>query len=388
MHKPLSISLALFSFTCCLAASGPGRQESTPASLPPGASQAPEAGEDPTTDREAPAVPMDPADAAWRALETRGQQSRAATSPGNRQAMTAAEVENMRRAAVDRLHDEADRWHDFEQKYPDHPLAGKARRQEVLTLLRAAFLGDDTTRTRREQLVEKVHGDSALSPAERCEVAAFAENLEVMKAHLPRPENLDAHERVARRMIAEFPEVPVSYESLFSIAKARSDESAERVAREMLAFPAAPPQVQADARAVLVRSALRNRRLAAVLADEPEAGAMLQRHAHRSIVLYSWASWSPRSIAIARRLSAEAPSGVALVGLNLDADPPSARTRAHDEGLAGDQLYDLHGRDGAIARKLGCNTAGLVLVTDPAGLVIAISAQRDLDAMLAALPRA
>lgn len=291
-----------------------------------------------------------------------------------------ADAKIRRQAAVDRYRQLAEQIREFEEKYPGHPMTTQAKRQEALTLLHAAFLGDETDNHRRDQLVAELRADASLTQAERCEVAAYAENLAVTRARLPHWQKLDAHEKVARRMIAEFPQVPTSYESLLSVAKARSDDSAVKVARELLALADAPKHVKADAEAVLVRVGLRGLRLAEILSTEPKASALLTQRGSQRVVLYTWATWSPGSIAMAKRLAAEIPSNVILIGLNLDTGSATAQARAQEEGLAGDHLYDPQGRAGAVAKMLGCNSTGLILVTDQSGRVTSISAQRGWNA--------
>ena len=122
-------------------------------------------------------------------------------------------VEAERQTQVEQLVRRADQFRAFRQNYPDDKNAQEARRQEGLLLLQAAFSGEQTQVARRRQLVADVLADTSLPAEDRFEVAAYAGNLTVEQGTFASPaDRLAAFERVARDLVARFPEVPAGYE--------------------------------------------------------------------------------------------------------------------------------------------------------------------------------
>ncbi len=282
---------------------------------------------------------------------------------------------------------EADRLRDFRLRHPAHAAATEAKRLEAKALLHAKALGDTAQDGRRSQLVGEIRRDAAIALPLRAEVAAFSDNLDVSRLPgLTRDSRLAAYERVARALNAEFPALPDGCESLVRIAKDSPDDRAQAIAREVLSLAAAPAQARAEAQILLDRHALVGRPLreagGLILASSAPAAA----GGGRPVIIYTWASFSPGSVAQAGRIAELAPAHARLVGVCLDQrDLAPARALAATGQLPGEQVFDWLGRRGELAETLKLAEVGLVYVADAGGVIRSVSAQRNLAEALAAL---
>lgn len=156
-----------------------------------------------------------------------------------------------RTTVIDSHIEQADRLRTFRSRNTGHAKAKEAMALEALELLYAAYAGDDTQKERRRDLVEQVRSDAALKVEDRASVAAYAENLQVFRDRsLTEIERALAYEAVARGLVAEFPEVPTAYESLWGIAQSLPVERRAEIAVELLDLPA-PGHVKDSARTFL-----------------------------------------------------------------------------------------------------------------------------------------
>ena len=165
------------------------------------------------------------------------------------------------------------------------------------------------------------------------------------------------------------------------------DAESVRIAVDLEAMPA-PAAVKATAREVRERQSLVGRSLTALAEAAGGKDNPLAATGGRGVVLYAWATWSPGSIALARRLPQLVPAGVTLIGVNLDTDLAAAKSLAQGESLPGEQLYDEHGMAGPLALALKLTAAPQLYVADKTGVIRAVTADRgNISAKLAAAVR-
>jgi len=197
-----------------------------------------------------------------------------------------------------------------------------------------------------------------------------------------------AYEQAARALLAEFPAAPEAAEALLQVARASDDARARALAAELLALPSAPASVQHAATVLTARQALTGHSLRALAAAALGPEHSLARPTTQPLIVYSWHSASRSSLALAGRLAALAPPGSLIVGVCLDAgDLAPARALAEAGAVPGGQVFHPLGRRGAFAAASLLVDPGLVYTAGPDGLILSVSAQRDLAAAFAALPR-
>ncbi len=321
-----------------------------------------------------PSLNLSPADVEWQSIRSfhrpRPPASPAPTDPAARAAA--------RKQAAAEFIAQADRLKAFYTQHPTHQGAREARHIEALLLFYAAQSGDASQDARREELVQAIRADAKVPAAQRAEITAWSRNWEIRQQRDLEPmARLERYETIARGLIAEFPDVPDAYESLFNIGRSLGDERGRQIAEELQAMPA-PAAVKARARELLDRHALQGKSLADVSKAALGEDSALERARGRATVIYSWASWSPGSIALAKQILATAPPGAAIIGVSLDSDVDAASALAGSEGLPGERVYDSRGREGALAQQLKLSDPGLVYTTDAGGVISSVAAGREL----------
>ena len=311
------------------------------------------------------------ADIEWESLEAFSR-PRPAAMPTDEKERAAA-----RKKQASDLVAQADRIKEFYDKNPNHARVKDAKFLEARTLFLAAEAGDASQEARRKTLVESIRRDPGLAVGKRSEISAWAANWEIrQQKNLTIPERLEAHEQVARSLAVEFPTVPEVYESLYAIARSRDDEKGRQLMQDLLTMPA-PDTVKAQARQMIERYALEGRSLGEVATAAAGANSPAAQ-AKGVVVIYTWASWSKGSLALASRLPSTAPSGATFIGVCLDTDLNAARAAAQAAGLPGTQIYDSRGGAGALAQQLRLTEPTLVYLTDANGLITTVSGVRQL----------
>lgn len=327
-----------------------------------------------------PAPQLAPADLAWlnvrAAMFTPDFSKQLPAEPAARKAVLAEH--GARFAAA------ADRAREFYTKFPDDPHAEEAKTQEVQALINAARTGDATAEGRLNTTVEAYRADKKVSNKVKVQtVAAHAFN-QAMRGQKTKAERFAAIENVARNLAADFPDQPQGYESLMTIAAADEDEGkARKIAEELLRSPS-PAAVKENARALLGRMDLMGKPIAAEFDGADAKKAKVAAKAGRVTLIYTWASWSPGSLALAAKLKQRGVNAN-VVALNLDDDPKAAEALAAKEGLPGTIVYDERGREGALAQRLKVKSAPQVIIVDAQGVIRDVRGEVDLEKKLTQL---
>jgi hypothetical protein len=284
------------------------------------------------------------------------------------------QAEQTRHTEITRLVDRADQFKDFQRKHPKNGKAREAKRQETILLLQAGFHGDQAQLARRKQLAGEIRADRNFTPAERLEVAGYADNLEVVAQQIAVPDDLTAAlEKVARQLVAECPGVPAGYESLLNLAKNSSPERAKVLFGDLLEMPA-PDAVKLQAAHWLDRYALVGRPLADLVKSAMGADKRLERTKEQIVVIYAWSVDDNPSIELAKQVGSIRMPGLTFFGVNLDESANLGRAQDIATLLPGEQLILGKGATGALATALLLDETPLLYVTDRKGVLLTVSA--------------
>lgn len=327
-----------------------------------------------------PAPQLTPAELAWlnvrAAMFTPDFSKELPTEPVARQAVLAEHAARFGAAA--------DRAREFYTKFPDSQHAEEAKGQEVQALINASRTGDATAEGRLNATVETFRADKKVSNKVKAQTISAHTFNRVMRGKTTKAERLAAIESAARNLAADFPDQPQGHESLLTVALAGDDEVLSRqIAEELLRSPS-PAAVKENARALLGRLDLVGKPLAVELdgADAKKAKGAVK--AGRSTLIYTWASWSPGSLALAANLKQRGVNAN-VIALNLDDDSKAAEALAQKEGLLGTVVYDERGREGALAQRLKVKSAPQVIIVDAQGVIRDVRGETDLAKKLQAL---
>lgn len=276
---------------------------------------------------------------------------------------------------------QADQAREFHRANPRHRKAQEAKHLEAILLLRAVHEGETEARPRMRSVVESFRKDRGVPEPMRAEIAGLAgfmgAEVDVQDAAVRRR----AFVEVARGLVAEFPEQPQGYESLLTIARESGPDESRRLLQELIAMNP-PSAVKAEAERHLERFRLVGERFETLLVGDPGAEVKAAMVPGKPLVLYSWATWSEGSLALARDLAKRDLTRAAVLALNLDHDVAAAREVAAREGLPGKVIYDASGPFGVIAARLRINGAPLIFFIDPDGTVRDVHGTQDFQQKL------
>lgn len=282
----------------------------------------------------------------------------------------------LEKSRVDKLLQVADGAKALRATYPDSAESRDAEVLEAKCLLNTALASDSSQAARAAKLIGEIRGDSRIPGHARFEVVALSEMVRLQSVAADREQFLAANELSARNLIGEFPQEIGGYEALFRLAENQSDDArGAGIAQEIMRMPA-PALIKDQVQVYLDRRALIGQSLPEIADKILGADNPISASKGKPVLLYTWASWNPGSVAFARNLIKLAPKGVALVGVNFDLDAALARNLAQKETLPGAQLYADGGLDGTLARTLKVTTAMEAYVSDAHGNLREVAAQR------------
>ncbi len=284
--------------------------------------------------------------------------------------------ENTTRQKSDSFLLTADKAKAFREKYAGRPEAKAAELLEAKSRLNSALFDNQPQDALTATIVADIRTDFGIPAKDRLETVALSEVVRLQPMIRDRAEFLKATETSTRNLISEFPSEVGGYEALFRLAESQSDSAKGTALASELIDMQAPASVKDSARLFLDRQGLVGQLLPKLAEAALGPGNLISASQGKPIVLYTWASWNPGSVAFGKRLAGIVPSGAALIGVNLDKDVATATALAQSESLPGVQLYDARGMDGPLAATLKLSTTLHVFVANIRGEIREVSAQR------------
>ncbi len=311
----------------------------------------------------------------WQALQERRIPA-LAKKPARTTPKTAQEQAQERQELVAHYSSLADAAKSFRESFPEDANGKAALVIEADSLLKAAFLGDNTRASYMDTLVNDVLKDTTISSQARYGIAAFSDHLLRKKNVRSSGDARIADEASARYLIKEFPAEEGGYLKLLNNADASGDRARiDSAVQEIEASPA-PFAAKGAAQVVAKRYALIGKSLADVANTALGRGNFFEVARGRKTLLYTWASWSPGSLDFAKDVLSKVGKEVLVIGYNLDRDVEAAKEVARKEKLPGTHYYDNAGLGSFLTLLLSFNSAPLVYMTDQNGVITDVAAQR------------
>lgn len=270
---------------------------------------------------------------------------------------------------------------------PHRPEAAELRAREARLRVLGALLDDrhPSSHGHAVALANAVLKDARQPAAARSELARLLAMLERKGTHFAdRAAWLEARERAARQLGADFPELPAAFDELLAVADVSDRARALRIARE-IAASTAPASIKSRAQDILWRQSAIGGAVSELLANVPGGAAMLTQVDGKLTLFYTWSPDDERSVDLALALAQGAPPAAVLIGINTSPRVGEALQRAQEDGLPGEQLYGARGYDSPIVRRLGLTRPSLLLAVGRDGVVRDLSAEADRAAALANL---
>lgn len=267
----------------------------------------------------------------------------------------------------------------FRANYPGHAKANEARVQEVLALIGARHAGDATVEDRLVSAVTAIAGDRDAPESDRIRaVAAFQFN-EAMRGKASKSERLGRIETVARSLTVSYPSQSQGYESLLVVAAASESDTKARELAQEVASGGGPFSLRQEAKYMVERFDLVGQPIAPLL---QQGKAKAKHQDGQTTVVYTWASSSPGSMALAAKLKQSIPNA-RFIAVSLDEDTSAGSAKATEKSLPGEQEFDARGREGSVAQSLKLRRPGQVMLVDAQGIIREVRAEIDLARVLA-----
>ena len=272
----------------------------------------------------------------------------------------------------------------FREEFPAYPKMHEARALEVESLLRAVGSGDTASETRLDLAVGELRVDSSMLPRDRSRIVGTYLFSRAVRSNKSSVERIAAIEQEARNLISEFPQELQGYESLLNVALGSDDEKYRTLLFDLWRS-AAPAEVKLRVRTLMDRHFLTGEKISTLLMDAGESTLAAALSPKRPTIIYAWEVGNEASMVFVEALTLRKLNGVNMIGLCLNANVAEAKRLTEKMQLPGTQHFDDRGRGGALAVRLKIDSAPVLILVSPDGLVADTRGEYSFDAKLAKL---
>jgi thiol-disulfide isomerase/thioredoxin len=326
------------------------------------------------------AIPVTPADLAWRQLQ---QTMQAPPLPAEWQTNEPSEPDM---AAYKKKYAQsaslaAERAHEFYTKYPNHDKAGAAREQEFRLLGLAVQMGD-TNQLQKMQAAEQARlNDPKLAEEERLEL-----RLQQLQRDLPEDKGAAATNTLAkmdsitRTLRKEFPNRPEVLGLMMSVAEGwmrNHDYATSRAIAQEVLKADADPELTGTARGMLKKLDRIDKPLALKFKALDGREVDLRQLTNKVVLVDFWASWCGPCMAALPNVKAAYDKlhakGFEILGINLDEKKADLERVLQREKIAWPQNFEESG-DNPLAKEFGISLIPTMWLVDKKGVL------RDLEA--------
>ncbi len=279
----------------------------------------------------------------------------------------------------------ADKARDFYRKYPQHPKAAQARRNQLGLLNATIELGSTSRRKQFEALEAEFLKDPSLSEDERFALRsarvrrrAFEHESEGIMAVL------NVFEKEVRELQKDFPKRPEVYVMLREIAAGCEADKAKGLLDEIAASPVAPPEIKQAAVIALKQYDLLDKKLELKFTATNERPVDLTRWQGKVVLVDFWATWCPpcmrelpKVVAAYERFHSR---GFEVVGINLDESQEAMTAVTTKAKMVWPQYNDGKVWNSEFIRGLGVVSLPTMWLVDKKGNLRELKAQNNLEA--------
>jgi hypothetical protein len=99
-------------------------------------------------------------------------------------------------------------------------------------------------------------------------------------------------------------------------------------------------------------------------------------------IVYGWSAGNIGSQIIAKQITALAPIGATIVGVNTDTDVTKANAIVISQAFPGAQLFDAAGIGSKVAQALFLNDDSIVVITNGTGVIVTVTGRIGLAAKI------
>ncbi len=322
------------------------------------------------------------ADKAWREVKRAGQPP--SSLPAEWQTNEPSR-EEMNKFYIPLMVKGADKARDFYTRFPNHPKASDARKQEFsLLTIAAQKFGDTEHGLRLDALTAELLKDPKLSDDERFRLR-FAKSRTLLAGL---PGTMDEFLKYVRALQKDFPRHEEIYQLFLMAASQTEGDQARALAREIIDGPA-PEQIKAKAKGMLGRLDAVGKPVAIQYTALDGRQVDVAGLKGKVVLVDFWATWCgpcvgeiPNVKAAYEKLHAK---GFEIVGISFDQDKEKLEKFVAEKEMTWPQYFDGQGWQNKFGQEFGINSIPTMWLVDKKGNLRDTNAREALEEKAAKL---
>jgi thiol-disulfide isomerase/thioredoxin len=266
----------------------------------------------------------------------------------------------------------AEKAREFYTKYPQHPRAADARKQEYQMLEVAVMRGNTNKTPTLEALEQERMNDPKLSEDERFNLRQRSIQRVMMMASRSGDAgaSLPAQEKTARSLIKDFPKRGEAYQPLLQIATQSEPDKAKQIAKEIVDGPA-PDEVKERAKGMLARFDALGKPLPIQFTSVDGRAVDVSNMKGKVVLVDFWATWCGPCVGeiphVKEAYDKLHPKGFEIVGISFDSDKKKLEDFVDEHKMTWPQYFDGKSWGNKIGQRYGINSIPAMWLVDKKG---------------------
>jgi thiol-disulfide isomerase/thioredoxin len=273
----------------------------------------------------------------------------------------------------------ADKSRDFYMRFPDHPKAAEARKQEYTLLSMAAQkFGDTEHGARLDALMAELLKDPKIKPDDRFRLRLG--QLNTLFAGLPG--TMAEFRKSEQALRKDFPEREEVYQLIMGAAFQCEGDQAKALAQEVMDSPA-PEQLKAKAKGLLGRMDALGKTVDIQYTALDGRQVDIAQLKGKVVLIDFWATWCQPCVGEVPNVKAAYeklhPKGFEIVGISFDQSKEALEKFVAEKEMAWPQYFDGKGWENKFGQTFGINSIPTMWLVDKKGNLRDVNARGALE---------
>jgi len=276
----------------------------------------------------------------------------------------------------------AEKAREFYTKFPNHPKAAEARKDEV-NLLQVAVQRGNTNQTAVLEAREKERlNDPSLSEDERYRLRIDSVRRGMMANRSDEAASRAFSEKSARELIKDFPKKDAGYELLLQVAGESDPKKSAAIAKELAAGDA-PKEVKERAEGLLRKMEALGKPLPIKFTSVDGREVDLTKMEGKVVLIDFWATWCGPCVGeipnVKKAYEKLHPKGFEIVGISFDTDKSKLSQFVEKQEMTWPQYFDGKQWGNKFGQEYGINSIPAMWLLDKKGLLRDMNARGSLE---------